>query len=197
MRNLLFVSAAALCLSAVPLSDAGAKRGSAVQKMGKKGKKKKKGKGGKGGGGEGEADSCDRPWGVQAMVKGAGQRLDFTFAGKLITREAGTTGFFFLSFHPDAPGGETLAVTCKYNRFEDVSISLGQSRFRMSGRCHRVLTSGQSEWSDATHEVVINNGETDSIDIDLVGSGGISVPAGPLSFGNFAMSSQDDPPAAT
>lgn len=208
MRTALFL-AAALTTAAVPFGSAHAKpkgpsglkgkKGPSKGKKGKKGQKGKKGKKGKGGssggsgsGGSGGSSSDDDPItlpnGVSALLRGAGQRLSFTFAGKIWTRNGNTNGNFFLAFHPQSPGTAIVHVSCRYNEFSDVSISPTQSSFRMEGRCRQVFDDGRMETVAATNDVIINNAETDSISIVTVG-GGLSVPPGALSFGDFDMTS--------
>lgn len=226
MRTALLI-AAALTTAAIPFGSAHADtallavgkykgpkglKGKNAKKKGKhddnKGKHKGKNKGkkpGKGHGsggdddsdsGESGADTCELPNGVESMVKGAGQRLSFTFAGKVWVREGNTSGSFFLAYHPQSPGTAIVHVSCRYNEFSDVNISAAQTRFRMSGSCRQVFDDGRIESASATNDVIINNGETDSVSITTVG-GGLSVPPGALSFGNFQMSNASDPPAPT
>lgn len=226
MRTALFI-AAVLTTSAIPFGSAQAKSPFALArgkkgprgfrgkgrtkgkkgpfgkngKKGKRGKRGKKGRGGAGGSGgssgdTGSADTCELPNGVEAMVKGAGQRLSFTFVGKLWLREGKTSGSFFLAFHPQSPSSAIVHVSCRYNEFTDFAVSAEQARFTMSGSCRQLFDDGRIESVNATNEVIINNGETDSVSITAVG-GGLSVPVGALSFGNFQMANASDPPPAT
>ncbi len=142
------------------------------------------------------ADTCELPNGVESMVKGAGQRLSFTFAGKVWVRNGNPSGSFFLAYHPQSPGTAIVHVSCRYNDFSDVNISSEQTRFRMTGSCRQVFDDGRIESVAATNDVVINNDETDSVSISAVG-GGLSVPPGALSFGNFQMSNASDATPAT
>ena len=162
-------------------------------KKGKKGHKGKKGKKGKGGGdpgsgdsGSGSDDTCALPNGVTSMVKGAGQRLSFTFAGKLWVRNGTPSGSFFLSFHPQSPSSAIVHVTCRYNEFTNVEITDARASFQMSGNCSQIFDDGHTERVNATNDVIINNAETDSVSIATVGPG-LSVPGGAMSFGNFQM----------
>ncbi len=220
MRHLLFTTAAVFLLSSLPSAQAeaspaaGVKFGSKAKtkkkkkKKGKKGRKKKgkkKGKKGKKGGrkspdnsgsnsGSGGSETPTLPHGVSAMVKGAGQRLSFSFGGSVKMRQSGPWGQFFIALHPSPPTGETVNVTCRYNQFSDLRITSAQSRFEMQGRCQRLFTDGHTEWFDASNSVTITNGaEGDSIDVEFNGGGGISIPAGALSFGDFIMMSGEDP----
>ncbi len=221
MRTALLI-AAVLTTAAVPFGSAQAKspfalakgkdgpkgfKGKGKSKKSKKSKKGKKGKGDSGGsGGSGDSggsggdagapDTCELPNGVESMVKGAGQRLSFTFAGKVWLRDGNTSGSFFLAFHPQSPGSAVVHVTCRYNDFTDFEASAEQTRFTMSGSCREIYDDGRIESVAATNEVLITNAETDSVSISSVG-GGLSVPAGTLSFGNFQMANASDPPPAT
>ena len=216
MRTALLI-AAVLTTAAVPFGSAQAKSPFALAKgkkgpkgfkgkgkmKGKKGSRGKKGKGKGGSGGSGDSggdagtpDTCELPNGVESMVKGAGQRLSFTFAGKIWTRDGNTSGSFFLAFHPQSPSTAIVHVSCRYNDFTDFAASAEQTRFTMSGSCRQIFDDGRIESVAATNEVIINNDDTDSVSITAVGAG-LSVPAGALSFGNFQMANASDPPPAT
>ncbi len=78
-----------------------------------------------------------------------------------------------------------------FNDFSDVEISAARSEFRMTGTCRQIFDDGRIVAVSTTNDVIINNAENDSISITAVG-GGLSVPPGALSFGNFDMGSQDD-----
>lgn len=217
MRTALLI-AAVLTTAAIPHGSAQAKSPLALAKGKKgpkgfkgkgkvnrtsKGKKGKKGKGSPGpgdsddsSGDSGASDTCELPNGVESMVKGAGQRLSFTFAGKIWRRDGNNSGSFFLAFHPQSPGTAIVHVTCRYNEFTDFDATAEQTRFTMSGSCRQIFDDGRIQSVAATNEVVINNGETDSVSITAVG-GGLSVPPGALSFGNFQMANVSDPPPST
>lgn len=169
---------------------------------GKKGKKKKGKKGGGGGGGDpgsgddpgsSSDDTCVLPNNVSAMVKGAGQRLSFTFAGKVWVRDGAPRGSFFLSFHPQSPSSAIVHVTCRYTEFTNIEITDARASFQMSGNCRQIFDDGHEERIDATNDVIINNAETDSVSIATVGPG-LLVPGGALSFGNFQMATNDGAP---
>lgn len=166
------------------------KKGKGKKGKGKKGKGKKgqKDEGGDSGSDSGSSfeDTCELPSGVTSMVKGAGQRLSFTFGGKMWVRNGDASGKFFLSFHPQSPSTAIVNVTCSYDEFSNVEITNARAAFRMSGSCKQVFDDGRIERVNATNDVIINNAETDSVSIVTVG-GGLSVPAGSLSFGNFQM----------
>jgi len=178
--------------------DKGKKKGK--KDKGKKGKLKGKGNGkgdsdqdhDQGSGNDPSEDTCELPNGVLNMVKGSGQRLSFTFAGKIWTRESGTSGSFFLAFHPQSPSTAIVHVSCRYNEFSNVEISNARSEFRMSGSCRQVFDDGRMQTVDVTNDVIINNSATDSVSISAVG-GGLSVPPGALSFGNFQMADGSTP----
>ena len=146
---------------------------------------------GSGSGGSGGADPMTLPNGVEALLRGAGQRLSFTFAGKIWTRQGNTSGNFFLAFHPQSPGTALVHVSCRYNEFSNVNIGSMQSSFRMEGSCRQVFDDGRIQTVSATNDVVISNAETDTVSITAVG-GGLAVSPGALSFGNFDMASAAD-----
>ncbi len=141
--------------------------------------------------GSGTDDVPELPHGITSLVRGAGQRLSFTFAGKVWVREGTPDGNFFLSFHPQSPGSAIVHVSCRYRDFTNVEITGARATFQMSGNCQQVFDDGRIVHVTATNNVIINNAETDSVSIVTVGPG-LSVPAGVMSFGNFQMASVDD-----
>jgi len=163
-------------------------KGKKSKKKGKKGKDKggSDGDPGSGDSGSGSDDTCELPNNVSSMVKGAGQRLSFTFAGKVWVRNGTPSGNFFLAFHPQSPSSAIVHVTCRYNEFTNVEITDARASFQMSGSCRQVFDDGHTERVNATNDVIINNAETDSVSIATVGPG-LSVPGGAMSFGNFQM----------
>lgn len=214
MRIALLLSAA-LTTIAIPFGSAhaeanmfaaGSKKGPTSLKgkpgklKGKKGKKGNKGNKGKGGGDSGSSDDSgssgssddgmELPNNVTAMMRGSGQRLSFTFAGKVWVRNGATRGNFFLAFHPQSPASAIVHVTCRYAEFSNLEITNERTSFRMSGNCRQIFDDGREVRVTATNDVIINNAETDSVSIATVGPG-LSVPAGALSFGNFQMATND------
>lgn len=130
-----------------------------------------------------------KPKKVVAIMSGAGQRLSFSFGGKLKLRQDGSVkGKFILSAHPSSPAGNTLNVNCRFKEFSDVSITGGTATFRATGRCRRLNTDGTISSFKASNQFqIVDNPAGDQIDVNFIGSSGIAVPAGALSFGNFTF----------
>ena len=176
----------------VPSAYAGPKAGSKGKGKAKgktKGKSPKgkgwPGKGGKGGKGKGGKSKPK----VIGTVSGAGQRMAFSFGGQLRARDDGTVkGKFYLSAHPLSPPGNTLNVSCIYRSFSEMTIEGDTATFRASGRCRRLNTDGSIDTIEAQNLIqIVDNGSTDAIDVNFVGSTGIAVPGGTLSFGDFQI----------
>lgn len=139
------------------------------------------GPGGGGGGSGGQG-------GPEAMIEGAGQRLHFSFGGRIRLRNGRAMGNFGVVVHPLAPQGATLVVACRYTQFSNVSITAESATFRGEGRCERLLSNGNFESVPAVNDFQIVNGDpNDSIDVNFVGDTGIAVPGGALDHGNFTL----------
>jgi hypothetical protein len=136
-----------------------------------------------GGGGGGGGDD-----GPAATVKGAGQRLTFTFGGELTVKNGKAHGEFALVAHPIAPGGNTLNASCHYKMFSDVTIAGDTATFTAKGKCRRIMTDGEIESVEATNTFqIVDRPSGDAISVSFVGSGGIAVPSGALEFGGFTI----------
>ncbi|HWB79236.1 MAG TPA: hypothetical protein VG755_29950 [Nannocystaceae bacterium] len=134
-----------------------------------------------GGGGGGNAPT--------ASVKGAGQRLAFTFGGEVKLKNGKAKGEFVVSSHPLAPPGATLGVSCHYKDFSDVTIAGDTATFTGHGKCRRLGLDGTIEKFDG-HNVfqIVDRPSGDAISVTAAGSGGgLPVPAGTLEFGGFTV----------
>ena len=207
----LALACAAVALPATATAGKGRKHRSKKAKRGKRGKKGKWGKGkwgkgkrgkgkrgkgkkGKGGGGEdneggGEVELPGDGFGERWKVRGAGQRLHFTFGGAFIRDTAGIRGQFVLDVHPLAPTGTTLSLACRYTDFVDFIIEDNVATFEARGRCRRLDTAGEISMVDVHNEFrIVDNGDSgDLIDVEFVGTTGIAVPGGALDFGNLEV----------
>ena len=125
-----------------------------------------------------------------ASVSGAGQRLSASFGGKVKRKANGKLkGKFYLSLHPSSPTGSTLNVACIYRQFSSLTVDGSTATFQGKGKCRRLLTDGKIETVNVENifQVVDNPDGTDAIDINFVGSTGVAVAGGSLSFGNFTV----------
>ena len=132
---------------------------------------------------------------VVATLSGGGQRLHFSFGGEVTLRQNDRiTGEFIIVGAPQAPAGSLLTVSCRYRQFSDPVLSGIQLSFVGRGVCTRLSTTGEITEFRATNRFrVVDNGQNDVIDIQMVGSTGISVPVGTLSFGNFTLDTSNLP----
>lgn len=179
MRALTPLLAVALAFSPIAAANAAAGNGP-NHGHGNSGNGNGHGHGGGGGGGGGG--------GPEAMIEGAGQRLHFSFGGRIRLRGDKATGNFGVVVHPLSPQGVTVVVACKYTQFSNVTISATSATFRGEGRCERLLSNGTFESLPAVNDFQIVNGDpNDSIDVNFVGETGIAVPGGALDYGNFTL----------
>lgn len=125
-------------------------------------------------------------------LSGAGQRLNFSFGGRLWVYGSVAGGEFAIMAHPQAPAGPTLNVACRYYTFFDVSVvtdPLANSiTFDALGRCSTLATSGELSGFDAHNRIqIVDNPGGDAIGMSFVGPTGIAIAGGPLSFGDFTL----------
>jgi hypothetical protein len=126
---------------------------------------------------------------VVAKISGAGQRLHFSFGGELeLRRNQRIGGHFLIVGSPQAPVGSLLTVTCRYRQFSDATLGDNQISFVGKGQCTRLSTTGELTLFDTVNEFrIVDNGQNDVIEVKMVGSTGISVPVGTLTFGDFNL----------
>jgi hypothetical protein len=127
---------------------------------------------------------------LAARVTGAGQRLHLSFGGDLTLRGNNRlAGEFVVVGAPQSPVGTMLTFTCRYRQFSDAQFEGIQVRFTGRGQCVRLATNGSvTEFSVTTQFRIVDNGNNDVIEAKMVGSTGISIPVGTLSFGDFVIS---------
>lgn len=140
---------------------------------------------GHGGGGGGGSNA------PTASIKGAGQRLTFTFGGEVKLKNGKAKGEFVVVSHPLAPPGDTLNVSCHYKAFTDVTIAGDTATFTGHGKCRRIALSGEIEHFEG-HNVfqIVDRPSGDAISVTAAtGStgSGLPVPAGTLEFGGFTV----------
>jgi len=192
MRHVVFALVTALSLGT---STAHAKWGD-----GKKGhddgggnKKGKKGKGKKGGGGP---KPPQEPKKAALEISGAGQRLSFSFGGKLFYSKKFDKMFgkFSIVAHPSAPSGTTLNVVCRYNWFSNPEITGNTLEVDAHGHCRILSIEGDLETVETTGHLAItdNAGGTDTISVTTDGPG-LAIPGGELSFGDLRFATTTPP----
>jgi hypothetical protein len=127
------------------------------------------------------------------FATGGGTKDQFSFAGRVYLTGNGTPkGHFVILEHFNVPDGTSAAATCTYRTFDQVTISGNHASFHSVGKCKVLLTDGSTSvfTSDNVFSIT-DNGEpgagTDIIDVNFLGPGGISIPGGVLSSGNFII----------
>jgi hypothetical protein len=193
--SLLAVAASLFLVTPAHAGD-GKHDGHGKHKGGKKGGGKKGGGGvGPGGGGGGAGPGGGGGGGGdKTIVQGAGQRLHFSFGGRLVLNKSKNkmNGKFSIIVHPSAPTGDTLNVTCRYKQFDGLTITGNTVEVDARGKCTVLHTDGTLELRDANNHITIvdNPAGTDSIDVEVNGTGGgIEIPGGAMSFGDFSITS--------
>lgn len=128
------------------------------------------------------------------FVTGGGTRNEFSFAGRVyLTGQGAAKGHFVILVRHDVPDGTSVAATCTYRTFDQVTISGNTASFHSVGKCKLLLTDG-STLTFASDNVfgIVDNGEpgagTDTIDVNFLGGSGLAIPGGVLSGGNFVVS---------
>src|SRR5262249_53982863 len=128
------------------------------------------------------------------FVTGAGSRLHFSFGGTVtrVGQDHGT-GSFHIIVHPDSPEGSVVSVICTYRTFDNVQINGTTATFHSVGSGEVLYSDGTTSPFGADNTFgIIDNGATgagaDTIDVNFLGSTGISVPGGTLASGNFVVS---------
>jgi hypothetical protein len=125
-------------------------------------------------------------------VEGAGQRLHFSFGGKVkLFNNGKMKGYFRIISHPLAPEGtDRLVVTCNFDEFKNATLAGPRLEFDGFGHCRVLELDGSHEKIPVKNHFVIVDapGGSDQIDVEIIGNGGgIMIPGGDLAFGNFTF----------
>ncbi len=186
MRSLLVASLFALSAMSVPSAHA----------MGPKPKHPKgghhKGDHHKGPKGDKDGDKGKGKGGKEVYtITGAGQRLHFSFGGRLTYNKTDNLlkGKFSIIVHPLAPPGDIINTVCRYGELSNPQLDGNDFQFDASGKCRSLHLDGSLTVQEVTSHVTIQDNKTgtDGIDVDVVGSSGVAVPGGALSHGNFSI----------
>jgi len=127
--------------------------------------------------------------GPTTTIRGAGQRLHFSFGGKLRLKAGKLKGNFVIVAHPLAPDSTRLTVSCRFFEFKNATLAGPRLEFDAKGHCAVLETDGDIQKIHVENHVVIvdNPAGTDQIDVEFIGQSGIMIPGGELSFGNFTL----------
>lgn len=125
----------------------------------------------------------------KTKVEGAGQRLHFSFGGKLKVHKGKITGRFAIVSHPLAPDSTRLTVSCRYDEFSKATVAGPRLEFDGKGKCGVLELDGDIVKLDVQNHFVIVDvpGGADQIDVEFIGESGIMIPGGTLEFGDFTM----------
>lgn len=117
-------------------------------------------------------------------VSGWGRRGDFTVAGQLTRTASEVTGDFVILVYPSTSGGST----CRYKRFANVKFVGDTVTFDAWGVCTTMPANGalvDFRVHNAFSFVDAGPGGTDTMDVNMYGANGITVPGGTLDSGAF------------
>lgn len=115
-------------------------------------------------------------------VSGWGRRGDFTVAGHLTRSAKGVvTGDFVILVYPTATGGST----CRYKKFDKVKFTGDTVTFDAWGVCTTMPENGALVDFKVHNAFSFVDAANDSMDVNMYGSDGITVPGGTLDSGGF------------
>lgn len=133
----------------------------------------------------------------KAVLNGAGQRLHFTFGGRITHNQATNAlkGKFRIIVHPLSPPGSVVNTTCVYKTFNNPQQEGRTLTWDAHGTCTTLRLNGSISRTAAHNRITIVDAVsgTDTIDVEPIGGTGISVPGGPLSHGSFTFTPPDGP----
>ena len=120
-------------------------------------------------------------------LRGKGMRSNFTLGGAISRSAKGRVrGDFVIMITTPTD----TATMCRYRKFTNVVRNGGTVTFDATGECVTVAPSGAvTEW-DASNAfaIVQGNGKNpDTIDVNMYGSNGITIPGGHLDSGEFEL----------
>jgi hypothetical protein len=148
------------------------------------------------GGGHGHGHGHgNQPSATATTIKGAGQRLHFSFGGELVFDHSKLRGSFTIISHPLAPSSTRLSISCRYFEFKNATLAGPRLEFDAKAQCHVLETSGKTDKIQLKNHIVIvdNPDGSDQIDVEFIGETGIMISGGELSFGNFTFATGPGP----
>lgn len=126
----------------------------------------------------------------KSVLNGAGQRLHFSFGGRIVHDPTKNTlkGKFRIIVHPLAPPGSVVNTVCRYTSFNNPQLEGRTLDFDAHGTCTSLGLDGRLTKRAAHNHITIVDSiaGTDAIDVDAIGTG-ISIPGGELSHGSFTF----------
>jgi hypothetical protein len=120
-------------------------------------------------------------------LRGKGMRNDFTLGGAISRAANGRVRGDFVIIITTPTDTSTA---CRYRKFTKVVRNGGTVTFDATGDCVTVAPSGAiTEWEASNaFAVVQGNGKTpDTIDVNMYGANGITIPGGTLDSGDFEL----------
>ena len=132
----------------------------------------------------------------KSVLNGAGQRLHFSFGGRITHNPTDHTlkGKFSIIVHPLAPPGSVVNMVCRYKSFSNPQLEGRTLDFDARGTCTTLSLDGRLSRTTVNNHITIIDSisGTDAIDVDPIGGSGISVPGGELTHGSFTFVGPDD-----
>jgi hypothetical protein len=120
-------------------------------------------------------------------LRGKGMRSNFTLGGAISRSARGRVTGDFVIIITTPTDTSTL---CRYRKFTKVVRNGGTVTFDATGDCVTVAPSGAiTDWKASNaFAVVQGNGKTpDTIDVNMYGTNGITIPGGTLDSGEFEL----------
>lgn len=116
-------------------------------------------------------------------VSGWARRGDFTLSGNLAYDGKRATGAFVLLVYPGTPGG----ASCHFDRFDTVSFGPSSAVFDGFGECTSMPANGKLTRYAVHSRFTLVDAERDTIDVNMIGKGGVTVPGGTLDSGEITV----------
>ena len=125
--------------------------------------------------------------GAAFTIRGKGMRASSTLGGALERTADGSVRGEFVIMITTATD---TATACRYRKFSKVVRSGGTVTFDAIGSCFTVAPSGaMTEWKAKNAFAIVQGGGKipDTIDVNMYGPSGITIPGGTLDSGDFEL----------
>jgi hypothetical protein len=120
-------------------------------------------------------------------IRGKGMRGSSTLGGSLQRAADGSVSGEMVIILTSATD---TATACRYRKFDKVNKSGGTVTFDAVGKCFTVAPSGAvTEWKASNAFAIVQGGGKipDTIDVNMYGTNGITIPGGYLDSGDFEL----------
>lgn len=120
-------------------------------------------------------------------LRGKGMRASSTLGGAITRTAAGKVSGEFVIMITTA---NDTATACRYTKFDKVKKAGKAVTFDAIGRCFTVAPSGSvTDWKASNAFAIVqgSGGNADTIDVNMYGPNGITIPGGYLDSGDFDL----------